>query len=148
MKIRDVFKVDIACLNALSNEVIVHFNMFRACVEHWVPSQMNTAHVVEVKGNPIFDGNAQILQYPLEPYGFTGSHDHAPVFGLCARKCNSRLFFATPRDDSTFEGENKFGGRLSIGLIAGLVGNCAPFELNWRGRLKENVVDCCSNHES
>ena len=35
----------------LSNEVIVHFDMLRGCMEHRVLSQMNTTHVVVVKGN-------------------------------------------------------------------------------------------------
>ena len=67
LKIRvDVLKVDISSLNALSNEVIVHFDMLYACMEHQVPSQMNTIHVVAVKGSRILVGNAQILQNPLE----------------------------------------------------------------------------------
>ena len=43
---------------ALADEVIVHFYMLRACMEHRVPSQMNIAHVVAVRGNRILDGNA------------------------------------------------------------------------------------------
>ena len=57
----DVLYVDIPNLDTLSDEVRVHLDMFRACVEHRIPSQMNTAHVVTVKGNQILDGNAQIL---------------------------------------------------------------------------------------
>ena len=54
----DVLYVDIPNLDTLSDEVRVHLDMFRACVEHRIPSQMNTAHVVLVKENQILDGNA------------------------------------------------------------------------------------------
>ena len=46
--IRPKVCVELLDLNALSDEVIVHFDMLRACVEHLVPSQMNIAHVVAV----------------------------------------------------------------------------------------------------
>ena len=69
---------------------------------------MNTAHVVVVKGSRILDGNAQILQYPLEPYGVTCGHRRAPVFRLCARKSDGWLLLATPGYCSTTEGENKY----------------------------------------
>ena len=66
----------------LSNEVIVHFGMLHACMEHWVPSQMNIAHVVIVKENLILDGYAQIVQYYFEPNNFTCNDYNAPIFGL------------------------------------------------------------------
>ena len=67
-----MLKVNILILNALLNEVIVHFDMLKCvCVEHGVSSQMNNAHVVAVRGNWILDGNAQVLQNPLELYKFT-----------------------------------------------------------------------------
>ena len=43
-------------MNALSNEVVVHFDMLCECVEHRVPNQMNVAHVVAVEENQILDG--------------------------------------------------------------------------------------------
>ena len=105
-----MLKIDISNLNALSNEVIVHFDMLCACVEHWVLSQMNIAHVAAVKGNHILDGNAQILQDSLQPNGFTCSHNHAPVFSLYARKCNNWLFLIALGDGFTSKGEEETGG--------------------------------------
>ena len=131
---------------ALADEVIVHFYMLCACVEHRVPSQMNIAHVVAVKGNQILDGNAQILQYPLELYGFICCHRRAPVFGLCARKSDGWLLLATPGDGSTSEGEDKTRSSSSIGFVASPVGICVPFELNWCGRHIENVIVHRSTH--
>ena len=90
MKIHaNVLKVDIANQNALSNEVVVHFDMLCTRVEHRILSQIDTAHIVAEKGNQILDGNVHILQNPLEPYDFTCSHGRTPVFDLCAPKCNS-----------------------------------------------------------
>ena len=54
----DVLQVNISSLNVFSDEVVVHFDMVRACVEHQVMSQMNIAHVIVVKENWILDGNA------------------------------------------------------------------------------------------
>ena len=45
-----MLKVDITTLNALSNEVIMHFDMLCARVEHRVPSQIYIAHDVAGKG--------------------------------------------------------------------------------------------------
>ena len=85
MKMRaNVLKVDIANQKALSNEVIVHFNMLCSRVEHRVPSQIDPAPVFVENGSRILDANAQIVQYPLEPDDFTCSHRRAPTFGLCA----------------------------------------------------------------
>ena len=79
-------------------------------VEYRVSSQIDTAHVVAVEGSRILDGYAQILEYPLEPYGFTCGYHRAPVFRLCARKSDSWLLFATPRYGTTTQGENKSRG--------------------------------------
>ena len=102
-----MLKVDISCLNALSNEVIVHFDMLCMRVEHQVSSQIDTAHVVTEKGSQIHDGKSHILMYPLEPLC---SHRGAPVFDLCARKSDGSLLLSTPRYGSTTKGENKSGG--------------------------------------
>ena len=50
MKIRaNVLKVNFANHNALSNEIIVHIDMLFTRVEHRVPSQIDTVHVVAEK---------------------------------------------------------------------------------------------------
>ena len=77
-------------------------------VEHRVPSQVDIVDVVAEKGSRILDGNAQILQYPLEPYGFTCSHRCAPVLSLGARKSDDWLLVATPEYGSTTEGQKKY----------------------------------------
>ena len=100
-----MLKVDIASKNALSNEVIVHFDMLCPHVEHRVPSQIDTAHVVAVKGSRILDGYAKILEYPLEPYYFTCCHRRAFVFRLCARKSDGWLLFVARGYGSAAEGE-------------------------------------------
>ena len=80
-----MLQVDIASQNALSDEVIVHFDVLCPHVEHQVPCQIDIAHLIAVKGSRILDGYAQILEYPLEPYGFTCGHRRAPIFRLGAR---------------------------------------------------------------
>ena len=47
------------------DEVIMHSDMLCACMEHWVLSNMNTAHVVTVMGNQILDGNTHIFNILL-----------------------------------------------------------------------------------
>ena len=55
---------------ALADEVIVHFYMLRACVEHRVPSQMNTSHVVAVNPKPLAKNNTFLVhRYMLRPLG-------------------------------------------------------------------------------
>ena len=74
LKVRvDVLQVDISGMVALSDEVIMHFDMLCVCVEHRgvFLSQMNTGHVVVVEENQILDGNTQILHYSFEPNRFT-----------------------------------------------------------------------------
>ena len=88
----------------------MHFDVLCPRVEHRVPSQIDTAHVVAVKGSRILDGYAQILQNPLEPYGFTRSYGCAPVFRLRTRKSDGRLLLTTSGYCSAAEGENKSGG--------------------------------------
>ena len=106
----DVLKVDIASQNTLSDKVIVHFDVLCPRLEHRVPIQIDVAHVVAVKGSWILDGYAQILENPLESYGFTCGHRRASVFRLCARKSDGQLLFATLGYGSVVEGENKSGG--------------------------------------
>ena len=48
-------KVDITSHNALSNEVIVHFDRLCRRMEHKVSSQIDTAHVVVEEGSQILD---------------------------------------------------------------------------------------------
>ena len=79
-------------------------------VEHQVPSQIDIAHVVVEKGSQILDGYTQILQYPLEPYGFTCGHHRASVFRLGARKSYGWLLFAALGYGSAVEGEHESGG--------------------------------------
>ena len=108
---------DVGCL--FSDEVVVHLIMLCSSMKDGGLSKMDTAEIVAVEQVWIFDGDVQILKYPLEPYDFTCSHNCAPVFGLCARKCDNRLLCAAPRYCSAAEGENKYGGYSSIDFIAG-----------------------------
>ena len=52
-----MLKVDISDQDTLSDEVIMHLNVLRLSVEHRVPSQVNSTHVIIVKENRIHDGN-------------------------------------------------------------------------------------------
>ena len=63
----------------------MHLNVLSSSVEHWVVGQVDVAHVVAIQKNQILYGNTQILQYSLEPNGFTCSNDRTLVFNLCAR---------------------------------------------------------------
>ena len=48
----------------------MHFDMFSPGVENGVASEVDVAHIVVEEANGIRKGNAQILQYALEPYDF------------------------------------------------------------------------------
>ena len=55
----DVLQVDISSLNVLLDQVMVHFDILHACMEHQVPSHVDvTTHVAVVEENQILDGNA------------------------------------------------------------------------------------------
>ena len=88
----------------------MHFDVLCPRVEYQVPSQIDTAHVVAVEGSRILDGYAQIIEYPLETYGFTCAHYRAPIFRLCARSSDGWLLIVAPGYSSAAEGENKSGG--------------------------------------
>ena len=79
-----MLQVDISSEDTLSDEVVVHLAVFGPRMENWVPSEVNTAHVVAIEENPILDGNVQILKYPFQPNYFTGGNCRAPIFCLCA----------------------------------------------------------------
>mgnify|MGYP000742348328 CR=1 FL=1 len=85
----------------------VYIDVLGLSLEDWVPSEVNTAHVVAIEEKRILDGNAQILKHPFQPNGFTRGDYHAPVFSLCARQCNCRLVFVAPRYSSIAEREDK-----------------------------------------
>ena len=144
----DVLKVDIPCKDTFSIEVVVHLNVLYPSMEDGVSNKMNTFEIVTVEQDWTVDGEVQILKYPLEPYDFTYCNNRAPVFDLCAQQCNNRPLFTAPWYCSVVEGENKIGGRSSIGLIVGPVGIHIPFESNWRGLLIEYAIVRCSTHES
>ena len=80
-----MLEIDFPSLNAFADEVVVHFNVFSTGVKHGVASEVDVAHVVAEDADWIHDGNAQVLQNLLEPYGLTCSDYRAPVFGFCAR---------------------------------------------------------------
>ena len=80
----DVLKVDIPSKNTFSDELVVHLNVLCLSMEDGVLSKMDIVEVVIVEQDWIVDGDIQILKYPLEPYDFTCSHHHAPIFGHCA----------------------------------------------------------------
>ena len=71
----------------------MHFDMLCAPVDHWVSSQMDTAHVVAVKENRILDE--------------TCSDDHALVLGFCAPQCDCRELLAALGGTSVTEGEGE-----------------------------------------
>ena len=62
-----MLEIDFPGLNALTNEVVVHFNMFSSGVEHGVASEVDAAHIVVEDANKVRNGNAQVLQESLEP---------------------------------------------------------------------------------
>ena len=80
-----MLEIDLPDLNVFADEVVVHFDMFSSGVKYGVVSEVNATHVVTEDANRIRDGNAQVLQDSLEPYGFAGGDCRAPVFGFRAR---------------------------------------------------------------
>ena len=83
-----MLQIDFSGLYTLVDEVVVHFDVFSPRVEDGVPSEVDVAHVVTKEANWIHNGNAQILQYALDPYDFTCGDCRAPVFGFCAQQCD------------------------------------------------------------
>ena len=75
--------------------------MFSSGVENGVASEVDAAHIVAEEANGIRKGNAQILQYALEPYGFACGDCRASVFIFRARQCVCQLLLAAPGDRST-----------------------------------------------
>ena len=96
-----MLEIDFPSLDALADEVVVHFNMFSSGVEHGVASEVDTAHIVTEYANRICRGNAQILQDALEPYCFACVDCRASVFSFRARQCDCRLLPTAPGDRST-----------------------------------------------
>ena len=84
----DMLKVDIPCNDMFPNEVVVHLGML--CL-----SKVDATKI------------AIVDQDSLKLDGFTCNHNRAPVFGLCARKCDGRLLLATLGDVSTSEREGE-----------------------------------------
>ena len=80
----DVVKINFPGLNAFTDEVVVHFNVFSLSVKHRVASEVDAAHIVVEDADRIHDGNAQVLQNSLEPYSFASGNCSAPVFGFRA----------------------------------------------------------------
>ena len=64
-------------------------------------SHVNFSHIVAEEANGIRKGNAQILQYALEPYSFACGDFRASLFSFRARQCDYRLLLAAPGDHST-----------------------------------------------
>ena len=104
-----MLQIDISGLYMLADEVVVHFDVFSSRMEDGVQSKVDVAHVVVEEANGIRNGNAQILQYALEPYGFACGDCRAPVFGFRARQCDCRLLLTTLEDRSAPEGEDESG---------------------------------------
>ena len=122
-------------MNTFADEVVVHFNVCSSGVKHGVASEVDAAHIVVEDAVRILDGNAQVLQDSLEPYGFAGGDCRAPVFGFRARQCDGWLLLATPGDRSTAEGENESGCGSSVRFVACPVRVCVSFKSNGRVRL-------------
>ena len=114
----------------------MHFNVFSPGVKHGVASEVDAAHVVVEDADLIHDGNAQVLQNSLEPYGLTHSDCRTHVFGFCARQRDCRLLLAAPGNRSTTEGEYETGCRSSVLLVACPVRVCVSFESIGRVRTR------------
>ena len=85
----------------------MHFNVFSSGVKHGVAREVYAAHIIAEDADRIRDGNAQVLQDSLEPYGFASGDRRAPVFGFRAQLCDCRLLLTTPGDYSSAEGEHE-----------------------------------------
>ncbi len=44
-------KINLTCQDLLPDEVIMNLNVFRPCMKHWVPSQLNIAEVITICDN-------------------------------------------------------------------------------------------------
>ena len=53
-----MLEINFPGLNALTNEMVVHFDMFSSGMEHGVASEVDAAHIVAEDADRIHDGNA------------------------------------------------------------------------------------------
>ena len=60
-----MLQINISGQNSLLDEVIVHLNVLGPSVKDWVPSQVNTTHIVAIEESQICNGNVKILQDSL-----------------------------------------------------------------------------------
>ena len=56
-----MLEVNFSGLDALADEVVVHFDVFSPRVKYGVMREVDTTHVVAVQAYWIFDGYAQIF---------------------------------------------------------------------------------------
>jgi hypothetical protein len=47
----DINKINLTCQDLLPDEVRMNLNMFRPCMKHLVPSQLNTVEVITIYDN-------------------------------------------------------------------------------------------------
>ena len=106
-----MLQIDFPSLDALADDVVVHFDMFSPGVEHGVASEVYAAHIVAEQENGNRKGNAQILQYALEPYIFACGDCRASVFSFYARQCHCQLLVTALGDRSIAQGEEESGCR-------------------------------------
>ena len=132
--------IDISSLNALLNEVIVHFDMLRVCMEHWVPSQMNIAHVSVVEGNQFFMGTHRSFNMLFNQTTSHVATSPPYIQLLCSTMQLSAAFCYSMRDSSAAEAEDKSRGRSSDGLVADPICTCVLFESNDCVRLIQDVI--------
>ena len=127
-----MLEIDFPSLDALADEVVVHFDMFSPGVEHGIASEVDVTHIVADNVSGIRKGNAQILQDAFELYGFACGNCRASVFSFRAQQCDCHLLLTAPRDRSTAEGKNESRCGSSVRFVSCPVRVYVSFESNGR----------------
>jgi hypothetical protein len=56
----DINKINLTYQDLLPDEVITNLNVFRPCMKHWVPTQLNIAKVITIYDNMFVHMQPQI----------------------------------------------------------------------------------------
>ena len=75
----------------MSDKMVVHLNVLCPGVKDEVLCQLDVVEVVTIDRRWFKHLHMQILQKPLEPYGFAHCDNHSSVLGLRCRSVNRTL---------------------------------------------------------
>ena len=93
---RNIDQFDFIGKDTLADKVVVHLNVLGSGMEDGFLCKLDVVEVVAVDRRQNGDLHMQILQEPLEPYGFACCNNCSSIFGRRAGQCNCQLLLAPP----------------------------------------------------